>query len=309
MDIGVVGLGLIGGSVLRTCAVAGHRVRGHDAEASTRDEARSAGFDVADDAGALRDADVLFLAVPLARLGSALDGLEGFGGLLTDVTSVKGRVAELVARRCPRVRFVGGHPMAGKESNGFAASTDALFDGCSWVLTIDESTALDDWLALAATVCGLGARVVPTTSAAHDAAVARVSHVPHLSAAALALAADDPLALSLAAGSFRDGTRVAASDPQLVAAMCSGNTAAVREALDAVIASLERARDALPSGIAEWARPASRIRRAWPPEAGEPTRIAARREDLLRWGNAGGWVTSIARDGSIMAGQPRRIMP
>ena len=100
---------------------------------------------------------------------------------------------------------------------------------------------------MARLLTGLSARVVPTTSEDHDRVVAAVSHVPHLLAVALATAVADPLAATLAAGSFRDGTRVAASAPELTAAMCGGNAAHVLDALDAVLGELDQARDSLDS--------------------------------------------------------------
>jgi len=125
------------------------------------------------------------------------------------------------------------HPMAGKESSGFLAGGPQLFDGCAWVLCLEPGdTDLTDWLTLAGLCTSLGARVVPVTAAEHDRAVAQISHVPHLLAAALSgVLAGNPLAGTLAAGSFRDGTRVAGSRPELIAAMCGGNAAAVRQVL------------------------------------------------------------------------------
>src|SRR5690606_29599818 len=137
-----------------------------------------------------------------------------------------------------------------------------------WVLCLDEQTALADWISVARLATALHARVVPATAQAHDRAVAAISHVPHLLALALAEAATNPLAATLAAGSFRDGTRVAASPPELVAAMGGGNAAAAGEALDRVLASLAQARAALASpepiaAIRDWARPGHAARTGW----------------------------------------------
>jgi prephenate dehydrogenase len=216
-------------------------------------------------------------------------------------------VREAVARRLrraatPLAGFVGGHPMAGKETSGFAAADPALFTGCAWVLCLDEPGALDDWLTLAGLVTSLGARVVPATSPEHDRAVAAVSHVPHLLALALAAAAaTDPLALTLAAGSFRDGSRVAGSRPELVAAMCGGNAEAVLPALADVQARLDEAAKALQGrdpirAVREWAQDGHAARRAWPPAPGRPEQVPARAETLLRLGRAGGWITEVAPD-------------
>ncbi len=315
MDVAVIGLGLIGGSVLRALAAAGHRVSGYDADPATRAMARTAaaqgpagaGWRIA---GSVRDAvavaGLVVVAVPLPAVPAVLGQLDGAGyrGVVTDVTSVKEPVRALVEGRLRGgARFVGGHPMAGRESSGFAAADRHLFTGCAWVLCLEpERTVLADWLELAALLTALGARVVPATAAEHDRAVAAVSHVPHLVAAALsAAAAGDRLAATLAAGSFRDGTRVAATRPELVAAMCGGNASAVAPSLDAVRAALDAARVALdaPDPIATllpWLDPGHAARLAWPPRPGPATEEPADVEDLLGLGRAGGWVTGIAAD-------------
>lgn len=326
VDVAVIGLGLIGGSVLRALATAGHRVLGYDTDPATRATARTAAARVPASArwqvvGSVRDAvahaELVVLAVPLPALAGVLDALAdlGYAGLVTDVTSVKEPVRVLVERhlygadRTPGVGgrglagFVGGHPMAGRETSGFESADPDLFTGCAWVLCLEpDDTSLADWLTLAALVTELGARVVPAVAAEHDRAVAAVSHVPHLLAAALAaVAAGDPLAGTLAAGSFRDGTRVAATRPELVAAMCGGNATAVGPALDAVLDALGQARTALddtdPVGaLRDWFAPGSAARRAWPPRPGEPVELPARPDALLRLGRAGGWVTGVAAD-------------
>ncbi|HWM02290.1 MAG TPA: prephenate dehydrogenase/arogenate dehydrogenase family protein, partial [Actinophytocola sp.] len=199
------------------------------------------------------------------------------------------------------LRFVGGHPMAGKETSGFRASDPHLFHGCAWVLCLGDGTSTEDWLDLAALFTGLGARVVPATADEHDRAVAAVSHVPHLLASALTAAmADDPLAAALAAGSFRDGTRVAATRPELIAAMCGGNAAAAGPALDQVLKILDDLRAALetPDPVAALRpllAPASAARAAWPPVPGEEAELPARSDVLLRLGRVGGWVTAVDR--------------
>ena len=289
MDVAVIGLGLIGGSLLRALAAGGHRVIGFDADPATRGTARTAAARAEPGtrwqvAGTVRDAiagaELVVLAVPLPALPAVLAELRahGYAGLVTDVTSVKGPVRDLAARPGS---FVGGHPMAGRETSGFAAADPDLFDDCAWVLCLEDGTAPTDWLELAALVTGLGARVVPATADEHDRAVAAVSHVPHLLASALTTAvAGDPLAAALAAGSFRDGTRVAATRPALIAAMCGGNAAAVGPALDPVLQDPGRRcgrRSTTPDPVAALRpllAPASAARAAWPPVAGRGGRAA-----------------------------------
>lgn len=315
MDVAVLGLGLIGGSMLRALAAAGHRAIGYDTDPATRVAARAI---VEDDgrwwiADTVRDAvataKLVVIAVPLPAVADVLDELvdAGYAGLVTDVTSVKLPVRDLVDRRRrpggPLTAFVGGHPMAGREASGFAAADPTLFRGCAWVLCLEPgSTDLADWLELAALITGLGARVVPATAAEHDRAVAGVSHVPHLLAVALAATvASDPLAATLAAGSFRDGTRVAASPPSLIAAMCGGNARAVGPALDAVLDTLRQARTALrdtdpAAALRPWLGPGTTARAGWPPRPGPERQLAARMEVLLDLGRSGGWITAVADD-------------
>ncbi len=319
MDVAVLGMGLIGGSVLRALSGAGHRVLGFDADPATRATARTAAARAPSGArwqvtqtarDAIAPADLVVLAVPLPAVPAVLDEVAGtgFSGLVTDVTSVKGPVRDLIDRHLHRgdsrlASFVGGHPMAGRETSGFTAGDPHLFEGCAWVLCLEpDRTVLPDWLELAALVTSLGARAVPATADEHDRAVAAVSHVPHLLASALATAvAGDALAAALAAGSFRDGSRVAASAPALVAAMCGGNAAAVAPALDAAMDALEAMRAALDgpepvTALRPLLTPGNAARRAWPPTPGEPAELPARVDVLLDLGRAGGWVSAVSAD-------------
>jgi prephenate dehydrogenase len=306
VNVAVIGLGLIGGSLLQALAAAGHQVVGFDADPATRGTARTSAARARTGArwqiaGTIRDAtaqaDLAILAVPLPALPEVIGELPDFPGLVTDVTSVKGPVLELAGH----LNYVGGHPMAGKETSGFRAADPRLFDGCAWVLCLEPGTSTADWLQLAELITGLGARVVPATAAEHDHAVAAVSHVPHLLAAALATAIADPLAAALAAGSFRDGSRVAATRPELIAAMCGGNATAVGPALDQVRTTLDDLRAALdapdPVGaLRPLLAPASAARAAWPPVPGDTAELPARSDVLLRLGRVGGWVTEVDRE-------------
>ncbi|MEU4155971.1 prephenate dehydrogenase/arogenate dehydrogenase family protein [Actinoplanes sp. NPDC026670] len=314
MRIAVIGLGLIGGSLLRALGAAGHDVVGFDADPATRELARAAGFEVG---GSVREtvagSVVAALAVPLPILPEVVADLDGYDGLVTDVTSVKGPVRDLLAGR----RFVGGHPMAGKETSGFAAAEAGLFGGCAWVLCLEpDGTDLDDWLLLAGLFTRMGARVVPVTAAEHDTAVAQISHVPHLFAAVLAeQLLSNPLAGTLAAGSFRDGTRVAATRPELTAAMCGGNGRAVQRELHRLIGELRQLEAVLegpePIGaMTGYLRRPSEARRAWPATPGRPETIPADIPDLLHLGRSGGWVTEV-KTGRVVVKRPEtdRFLP
>jgi len=251
----VVGLGLIGGSVLRAAVRAGRPAWGATVSTSDAEAASSDGSDVStvDEAvarAATADA-IVVVAVPLPAVEGVLRTVAELAPecLLTDVVSVKQPVADLVTRIVPTARYAGGHPMAGRSASGWAAGSAELFDGAPWVAVADEETSLAAWREVAGLALDCGAHVVPTTAGEHDAAVARVSHLPHLLAAVLAATGADggPLALSLAAGSFRDGTRVAGTPVEAVLAMCEGNRPALLDAVDDALGRLGAARGALAS--------------------------------------------------------------
>ncbi|MGQ0839702.1 prephenate dehydrogenase [Actinokineospora sp.] len=252
----VIGLGLIGGSVLRAAVAAGRPAWGATGSARDAETAGGDGFDVAEsvDAALCRAAErdaLVVVAVPLPAVDEVLRQVAELAPtcLLTDVVSVKGPVADSVSRYAPETRFAGGHPMAGRSVSGWTMGSAELFRDAAWVVVADEDTGLDAWRAAADLAIDCGARVVPTTSAEHDAAVARISHLPHVLAAVLAACGADggPLALALAAGSFGDGTRVAGTRPELVLAMCEGNRDALLPAVDDALGRLGAARGALAS--------------------------------------------------------------
>lgn len=248
----VLGLGLIGGSVLRAATAAGRETWGYNRSGV----AAADGFAVSSDlAATLRRAaaeDALVLiAVPMTAVEPVLAAVAEHapGCALTDAVSVKVAVAQGVARHGLSARYVGGHPMAGTSQSGWAASEAGLFRDAAWVVAADDGLDVGVWQLVAQLALDCHAHVVPAAAAEHDAAVAKISHLPHVLAAVLAAVGGDggELALSLAAGSFRDGTRVAATRPELVRAMCEANDAALLEAIDDAAARLSAARESLRS--------------------------------------------------------------
>ena len=277
--VSVVGLGQLGGSLAAALVAAGRPVSGWDVDPAARDAAAARGVTISRE-----PAGVVVLAVPMPVLSRALDGLAlDPDATVTDLGSVKGPVvAELGAAHGDR--FVGGHPMCGTERSGHGATDPALFTGARWALCLEPGTDLRRWLRVAEVALAVGAEVVPVTAAEHDDAVAAISAVPHLLAAALAAAAGEagPLALSLAAGSFRDGTRVIASDPDFVTALVEGNAGPAAAALARVVAQLERP-------VPELVAAGHAVRTA---TAGRrPVRVPLDRAALLALGRAGGAVT------------------
>ncbi len=237
--------------MLRAAVRAGRTAWGYNRSTNAVDESSAAGFDTGIDLAAAltraADTDALIvIAVPMFAVDSILDaiGEHAPDNSLTDVVSVKAEMASAIARHGLSANYVGGHPMAGTSHSGWSASDADLFRDAVWVVAADDDADPDVWCAVASLALDCGSVVVPVESREHDRAVARISHLPHLLAETLAAvgAADGPLALALAAGSFRDGTRVASSSPDLVRAMCEGNVDALTEALDEALELLVRAR-------------------------------------------------------------------
>ena len=249
----VLGLGLIGGSVLRAAVAAGREALGYNRSAQGSQAAESDGFAATTDLSealawaASRDA-LIVLAVPMPAVEGLLPRIKQLadGCPLTDVIGVKGAVLGLVAAAGLLDRYVGGHPMAGTAHSGWSAGNAVLFRGAPWVIGVDSHVDAAVFAQVMHLALDCGAVVVPAKSGEHDTAVAAISHLPHLLAEALAATAGNvPLAFALAAGSFRDGTRVAGSAPELVRAMCEANAEELIPTLDHALELLHRTRNTL----------------------------------------------------------------
>ncbi|BBZ78220.1 prephenate dehydrogenase [Mycolicibacterium anyangense] len=249
----VLGLGLIGGSVMRAAVAAGREALGYNRSVEGADGAKIDGFDATTDLtealswAAQRDA-LIVLAVPMPAVGLMLSHIADVAPQcpLTDVISVKGAVLDEVRSAGLLDRYVGGHPMAGTAHSGWAAGDARMFVGAPWVISVDEHVDATVWAQVMQLALDCGAVVVPAKSDEHDAAAASISHLPHLLAEALAVTAGEvPLAFSLAAGSFRDGTRVAATSPDLVRAMCEANAEQLLPLLDRALELLTHTRASL----------------------------------------------------------------
>ena len=241
---------------MRAAKAAGREVFGYNRSAAGARAARSDGFEATSDLDQTlsRAADtgaLIVLAVPMPALPAMLRHLREVAPQcpLTDVTSVKAAVLTEVSAAGLLERFVGGHPMAGTAHSGWTATDADLFAGAPWVISVDDHVDAEVWTQVMHLALDCRAVVVPALSDEHDAAAAAISHLPHLLAEALAAAAADvPLAYPLAAGSFRDGTRVAATAPELVRAMCEANSAQLLPVLDHALHLLGEARDQLARG-------------------------------------------------------------
>ena len=239
----VVGTGLIGGSIGMRLRRVGWYVTGRDLDPQRADQALALG--ALDEVGDDPDATMTFVATPVRAVADeARRALAAGSGLVTDVGGVKASIVDAVSHP----RFVGGHPMAGSEQEGVEGATADLFEGATWVLTPTEDTDAAAYAQVRAIVDTLGAEVVALPPDRHDELVAVVSHVPHLAAASLMGLADERseehrALLRLAAGGFRDMTRIASGHPGIWPDICSDNRIAIVEVLDELTAALSHMRD------------------------------------------------------------------
>jgi prephenate dehydrogenase len=275
----MLGLGLMGASLGMALRVAGaaNLVVGYDASPGVADRAYERGaIDVActDVAEAVTGADLVILAAPICAAPELLSTMAPSlapRALVTDLGSVKAQIVTYAERTLPHPdRFIGGHPMTGSERSGVDAARADLFADCVWALTPTGSTASETTARLAWMIRRLGATPLLLDSAQHEVAVALVSHLPRIAAIGLALtaarSASWPLAQELAAGGFRDTTRVAASDPMTSRDICLNNTPALLASLDAYIETLSALRSRIASGDATLEgtfASAKRIRDEW----------------------------------------------
>ncbi|HEX7167261.1 MAG TPA: prephenate dehydrogenase [Acidimicrobiales bacterium] len=234
----IVGTGLIGGSIGLALRRLGWHVTGRDHDRARAERAVELG--ALDTIGSDADADVVFVATPVSAVAAEARQLVKAGRtVVTDVGSVKAPIVAAV----DHPRFVGGHPMAGSEQEGVDGADADLFAGAVWVLTPSETTDPSAYARLQDVVTSMGASVVAIPPERHDALVAVVSHVPHLTAAALmtiasARSEEHATLLRLAAGGFRDMTRIAAGHPGIWPDICAENRDAIVTALDELLGTL-----------------------------------------------------------------------
>ena len=239
----MVGTGLVGGSIGLALRRAGWHVTGADHDTARAERALALG--ALDAVGSDPAASITFVATPVRAIADvARKALSEGIGVVTDVGSVKASVVDAVADE----RFVGGHPMAGSEQEGVDGADADLFEGAVWVLTPTAGTDDTAYATVRNAVTELGADVVSLSPEHHDALVAVVSHVPHLTAATLMGLADSRATehralLRLAAGGFRDMTRIAAGHPGIWPDICAENRSAIVEVLDGLVDSLRSIRD------------------------------------------------------------------
>lgn len=239
--VAIVGVGLIGGSIglaLKSRGMA-RSVIGVGRSQSRLDEASRRGIidePIADLSQAARRADFLIFCTPVDRIVAGVREAAGAcrpGTLITDAGSVKCPICRELEREIGSgTQFVGAHPLAGSEKQGFEFADARLFENRVCVVTPVAGTARGALERVSAFWQGLGALLVEMSPEKHDRALAETSHLPHLIAAALAGTLQEANR-SLAASGFRDTTRIASGDPELWAAIFLANR-------DELLASLSR---------------------------------------------------------------------
>ena len=267
--LAIVGVGLLGGSVARAAKQRGlvRRIIGVGRNAARLETARTAGvIDVAETSltQAASEADLLIFATPVDRIVAGVREAAAacrVGTILTDVGSTKGHLCRELATGLPTyVTFIGSHPLAGSEKQGWEHSLSDLFDGRVCVVTPVSETSGSEQSASVSRLTNfwqrIGMRVIELSPEAHDRALAQTSHVPHVVASALARTLEESNR-SFAATGFADTTRIAAGDPDVWVPILLDNSAAILASLDDYSQQLQAFREALT------ARDADTLHRLW----------------------------------------------
>ena len=235
MKIGVIGLGLIGGSIFKKGQIAGYDMVG--VSRSVKEQG------VSDDYNTLKECNLVFVCTPMNKTISVLDKLNDIlpsETIVSDVCSLK----EFVCKKNYNYKFIPSHPMAGTEKQGWEASFAELFEGAVWAVTPKEDTDIRDFELLKKVIENFGAKTVITTPKEHDRAVALISHTPMLIAQALCKNIEDnELAQKLASSGFRDTTRLALSNIEMANDMVVMNETNIKDVLDKLQENLEKILD------------------------------------------------------------------
>ncbi len=266
LEIGIIGLGLIGGSLAKALKAVNRHIRIVAYDRQAEDLARAAAEHVIDKVAltpeqAFRDCSILFLCTPVTAMRGILTRLLPHLAahcILVDTGSTKREVMDLFAELRMTDRFVGGHPMAGSERSGYGASRANLFENAWFVLTPAADVSEADYARVEQLVSLSGALPVRMDAASHDSATAHISHLPHAIATLLVTTvarsdSHDGAMRRLAAGGFKDLTRIASASPELWTGICLSNRdplmhamSSMRDGMDVFSRMLEtRDRDGL----------------------------------------------------------------
>jgi len=258
--VAIIGVGLLGGSIglaLRAAGFTGRRV-GIGRRRSSLDKALAC--DAVDEvtldpARGVAEAQLVILGTPIGAFESLLRQIAGGlapGTYVTDVGSTKAQVVRTARRLLPAgVRFVGSHPMAGSEKTGVEFARADLFEDALCLVTPTRSTPAEDVQAICRFWQALGGRTVTLSPQQHDKLLARISHLPHVAAAALVRLAGKQNAIELAGPGFQDTTRIASGNAAMWTDILRTNAKPIQQALDGLIAELMKIRRHLERNDAE----------------------------------------------------------
>ena len=261
--IGFIGLGLIGGSLAKS--IRRHYpeavINAFDINSTTLMEAHTEGVvntmlqDVSDFEKHFQNCDYIFLCTPVESFPKFLPELKKVltdQTILTDVGSVKSCVHKEMERFGLNQYFIGGHPMAGSEKSGYQNASDILLENAFFILTPTPQTSEKQLTAYSDFVGSIGSIPLQLTSVEHDRVVAAVSHLPHIIASSLVNLVSqedtDEYMRKVAAGGFKDITRIASSNSQMWQNICMANQEALLEMLDLFIDGLQKTRTTLSEG-------------------------------------------------------------
>lgn len=223
MKIGVIGLGLIGGSIFKSLPKEKYEVIGVSSSVTTEN--------ISNDYNTLRDCNVVFVCTPMNVTLEILDKLENIlppETIVTDVCSLKG----FVSKKKYTYKFIPSHPMAGTENSGWENSIVGLFNNAKWVITPLDGEIIAEQEVLERIIEDLGAKTIITTPDEHDKAVALVSHMPMVLAQALCKnIQNSTLAQELASSGFKDTTRLALSNLEMANDMVNFNKANIQDSI------------------------------------------------------------------------------
>lgn len=258
--IAIIGLGLIGGSMAyRLCGFNGGKVIGYDTNAAICKSAaeRGAVADIAQNVGSATDgADLVIIATypdSVAKIVKQNSDKFKKGAVITDICGVKSRISKEICSAVPDgVFYVGSHPMAGKEVEGFDNAEPTLFDGCGFIIVPTEKSDDKSIELVSSMARHLGAaRLAVNTPEEHDSIIAYTSDLMHISASALCLDFNENMNLAYTAGAFRDCTRIAMINPKLWTELFLENAEHIVTEIDRFSASLNKFRDAIANGRAD----------------------------------------------------------
>ena len=233
MRIGVIGLGLIGGSIFKNLLEAKkHSIVGISRSVNE--------YNVSNDYNNLKGCDIVFVCTPMNITLSILDKLNDIldkNTIVTDVCSLK----EFVSKKSYNYKFIPSHPMAGTEHQGWDYAFPDLFQGAVWAVTPKNDTDRTDFECLKSVIEELGAKTILTTPQEHDKAVALISHAPMLVAQALCKNIENnELAQQLAASGFRDTTRLAMSNVEMANDMVVMNKENIRDVIQMLNSNIDK---------------------------------------------------------------------